>query len=62
MFNSTVQVVEFDEGFDTEAFFMWVFIAAGGVLALFLVFSLLTGKSKGKSSKVRFNNLLKMNH
>lgn len=49
VFNETVQIVEFDEGFDTEVFFMWVFLVAGCLLALFLVLSLLTGKSKGKA-------------
>merc|ERR1711994_519351 len=39
VFNETVQIVEFDEGFDTEVFFMYVFIAAGAILLLFLGFS-----------------------
>jgi len=51
VFNETVQVVEFDEGFDTEVFFMWVFIVAGALLVLFLGFTMLgTGKSS-KSKK-----------
>ncbi|TRY61488.1 hypothetical protein TCAL_02169 [Tigriopus californicus] len=50
VFNETVQVVEFDEGFDTEVFFMYVFIVAGALLVLFLAVNLLSGKSKGKKS------------
>lgn len=49
VFNETVQIVEFDEGFDTEVFFMYVFLVAGSFLVLFLVFTLLRG-SKGKKS------------
>ena len=45
VFNETVQIVEFDEGFDTEIFFMYVFIVAGAILALFLVYSFLSSKS-----------------
>lgn len=48
IFNETVQITEFDEGFDTEVFFMYVFIAAGLLLVLFLVVSLVQGKTKGK--------------
>jgi len=48
VFNETVQIVEFDEGFDTEVFFMWVFMVAGGLLVLFLGLTMLQGKSKGK--------------
>jgi len=47
VFNETVQIVEFDEGFDSEVFFMYVFLVAGLVLCLFLVYSFLRG-SKGK--------------
>ena len=43
VFNETVQIVEFDEGFDTETFFMYVCIAGGLVLLLFLGFNLLSG-------------------
>jgi len=50
VFNETVQIVEFDEGFDTEVFFMWVFIVAGALLVLFLGFTMLSGKSS-KSKK-----------
>ena len=49
VFNETVQIVEFDEGFDSEVFFMYVFLVAGLVLCLFLVYSFLRG-SKGKKS------------
>merc|ERR1719433_2381873 len=48
VFNETVQIVEFDEGFDTETFFMYVCIAGLAVLSLFLGFNYLTGK-KGSS-------------
>ena len=44
VFNETVQIVEFDEGFDTEVFFMWVFIVAGALLVLFLGFTMLSGE------------------
>jgi len=40
VFNETVTIVEFDEGFDTEVFFMYVFLATGVLLLLFLVYSL----------------------
>ena len=46
VFNETVQIVEFDEGFDTEVFFMWVFMVAGGLLVLFLGFTMLQGEFK----------------
>lgn len=49
VFNATVQVVEFDEGFDTEVFFMYVFLVAMGLLVLFLVYTFLPG-SKGKKA------------
>jgi len=49
VFNETVSIVEFDEGFDTEVFFMYVFLAASGLLILFLVYTFLPG-SKGKKS------------
>jgi translocon-associated protein subunit alpha len=49
VFNETVQIVEFDEGFDTEVFFMYVFLVAIGLLVLFLVYTFLPG-SKGKKS------------
>ena len=51
VFNETVQIVEFDEGFDTEVFFMYVFLAAVAVLGLFLVVQLGTGGKSGKSGK-----------
>lgn len=46
VFNATVQVVEFDEGFDTEVFFMYVFLVAMGLLVLFLVYTFLPGNLK----------------
>jgi len=49
VFNETVQIVEFDEGFDSEVFFMYVFLVAGTFLVLFLVYSFLPG-SKGKKN------------
>ena len=45
VFNETVQIVEFDEGFDTETFFMYVCIAGAVVLLLFLGFNFLSGQS-----------------
>jgi len=51
VFNETVQIVEFDEGFDTETFFMYVCIAGATVLLLFLGFNLLSGK-KTRPAKV----------
>ena len=44
VFNETVQIVEFDEGFDTETFFMYVCIFGLAVLCLFLVFNYLGGE------------------
>ena len=46
VFNETVQIVEFDEGFDTETFFMYVCIFGLAVLCLFLGFNYLSGKFK----------------
>ena len=43
VFNETVQIVEYDEGFDTEVFFMYVTLAAAIFLALFLVYTFLPG-------------------
>jgi len=43
VFNETVQIVEFDEGFDTETFFMYVTMVGASVLVLFLAFNQLTG-------------------
>merc|ERR1712051_781133 len=51
VFNETVQIVEFDEGFDTETFFMYVCIFGVSVLLLFLGFNYLTGKKGGTRSK-----------
>ncbi|CAG9761657.1 unnamed protein product [Ceutorhynchus assimilis] len=34
VFNETVQIIEIDEGFDGETFFLYVFLAAGVVLLL----------------------------
>eukprot|EP00096_Caligus_rogercresseyi_P012379 TRINITY_DN515_c0_g1_i1.p1 TRINITY_DN515_c0_g1~~TRINITY_DN515_c0_g1_i1.p1 ORF type:complete len:269 (-),score=101.88 TRINITY_DN515_c0_g1_i1:305-1111(-) len=54
VFNETVQIVEFDEGFDSEVFFMYLFLIAGGGLVLFLVFSFVQSKaSKKKPSSSR---------
>jgi len=53
VFNETIQIVEFDEGFDTETFFMYVCIFGLAVLCLFLGFNYLSGKKGGaRSSKV----------
>merc|ERR1712080_678247 len=49
VFNETVQIVEFDEGFDTEVFFMYVFLVAGLFLVLFLVYTFI-GSFKGKKN------------
>jgi len=49
VFNETVQIVEYDEGFDTEVFFMYVTLAAAVILLLFLVYTFLPG-TKGKKS------------
>ena len=43
VFNETVQIVEFDEGFDMETFFMYVAIVGAVLLVLFLVFQSLSG-------------------
>jgi len=52
VFNETVSIVEFDEGFDSEVFFMYVFLVAGAILLLFLVYTLATrGRSKPGSKK-----------
>merc|ERR1719347_174410 len=51
VFNETVQIIEFDEGFDTETFFMYVCIFGAAVLLLFLVFNLLSGKKGGARPK-----------
>merc|ERR1712083_1296257 len=51
VFNETVQIVEFDEGFDTETFFMYVCIFGAAVLLLFLAFNFLSGKKGGTRSK-----------
>nr|ADD38310.1 Translocon-associated protein subunit alpha [Lepeophtheirus salmonis] len=50
VFNETVQIVEFDEGFDSEVFFMYLFLIAGCILLLFLVFSFLQSKASKKKS------------
>jgi len=52
VFNETVQIVEFDEGFDTETFFMYVCIAGAVVLLLFLGFNFLSGKKTSRPTKV----------
>ena len=58
VFNETVQIVEFDEGFDTETFFMYVCIAGLAVLSLFLGFNYLTGKSPSSDWSVSLINYL----
>jgi len=50
VFNETVQIVEFDEGFDTETFFIYVTMAGIVFLALFLAYNYLAGGSKKKSA------------
>jgi len=50
VFNETVQIVEFDEGFDTETFFIYVTMGGVIVLALFLAFNFLSGGNKKRSS------------
>ena len=52
VFNETVQIVEFDEGFDTETFFMYVCIFGAAVLLLFLVFNFLSGKTSQRERKI----------
>merc|ERR1712029_427260 len=54
VFNETVSIVEFDEGFDSEVFFMYVFLVAGAILLLFLVYTILSKsvKSSKKSGGV----------
>merc|ERR1712130_379510 len=52
VFNETVQIVEFDEGFDTETFFMYVCIFGAAVLLLFLGFNFLSGKKTSRPTKV----------
>jgi len=51
VFNETVQIVEFDEGFDTETFFMYVSMFGVLVLLLFLAFNFLGGKKGGSRTK-----------
>jgi len=51
VFNETVQIVEFDEGFDTETFFMYVSIVGVLILLLFLFFNFLSGKKSGSRTK-----------
>jgi len=52
VFNETVQIVEFDEGFDSEVFFMYITLAAGAILILFLIYTFLPGTKGKKSSPV----------
>jgi translocon-associated protein subunit alpha len=49
VFNETVQIVEFDEGFDTETFFLYVTLAGLVMLLLFLGYDFVSGGSKKKS-------------
>jgi len=53
VFNETVTIVEMDEGFDTEVFFMYVFLAAGVLLLLFLVYSFTTRGGNTKKAGAR---------
>jgi len=55
VFNETVQIVEFDEGFDMETFFMYVAICGASVLLLFLGFQALSGGKGGKKAGSRRN-------
>jgi translocon-associated protein subunit alpha len=61
VFNETVQIVEFDEGFDTETFFMYVTLGGSVILLLFLGFNFIAGQFsvffKKKSSVTRFSTL-----
>jgi translocon-associated protein subunit alpha len=43
VFNETVQIVEFDEGFDTETFFLYVTMAGSVILLLFLGYNFIAG-------------------
>lgn len=43
VFNETVQIVEFDEGFDTETFFMYMTLGGGILLLLFLLYNYVSG-------------------
>jgi len=43
VFNETVQIVEFDEGFDTETFFMYITLGGTVVLLLFLGYNYIAG-------------------
>ena len=52
VFNETVSIVEYDDGFDSEVFFMYVFLAAGAILLLFLIYTLLTRGKKLFSPKL----------
>lgn len=53
VFNETVQIVEFDEGFDTETFFMYITLGGTVVLLLFLGYNYLAGGSKKKAGSSR---------
>ncbi|XP_076358175.1 translocon-associated protein subunit alpha-like [Tachypleus tridentatus] len=50
VFNETINVVEIDEGLDGETFFLYVFLAACGVLLLVGAQQLLVNMGKKKSS------------
>ena len=54
VFNETVQIVEFDEGFDTETFFMYVCMCGLSVLLLFLVFNFFSGENILKKNCLDF--------
>jgi len=50
VFNETVQIVEFDEGFDSEVFFMYIFLVAAAIIVIFLAYTFLAPKSSKKKS------------
>lgn len=51
VFNETVQIIELDEGFDGETFFLYVFLAAGVVLLLVIGQQTLLSVGKKRPSK-----------
>ncbi|KAF7281046.1 signal sequence receptor subunit 1 l(1)G0320 [Rhynchophorus ferrugineus] len=51
VFNETVQIIELDEGFDGETFFLYVFLAAGVVLLLVIGQQTLLSVGKKRPTK-----------
>lgn len=51
VYNDTVNIVEIDEGFDGETFFLYVFLAAAAVLLLVLMHQFLGSFGKKRLSK-----------